>query len=373
MLEQTFLANPLEAWLLAVGIGLAVLVVLNALHRLLARCIPGLTAGTRTAWDDFVAELLLGTPMWLALVVAAYVASLMLTLPAGVSHWMGTIVLILLLFQAALWGNAIISFWIRRYKEEHLGDDAASVTTANALSFIARLVLFAVVLVLALDNIPGVEVTALIASLGIGGVAVALAVQNILADLLASLSITLDKPFMIGDYIVVGDHAGTVEHIGLKTTRVRSVQGEQLIFANSDLLTSRIQNYKRMQERRVAFSLDLAYGVSYARLTTVPEMLRDIVAAQPHTRFERAHFKEYTPNALRFEIVYYVLKPDYQLYMDIQQSINLAIFKGFADESIRFAHPTRILSFGNEEDQPHRLTGQAQLGNGGDQHPTTSG
>jgi small-conductance mechanosensitive channel len=347
LLERTLLDNSVELWLLAAGLATAMLVILSTLHRLLARYVPGLTAGTRTAWDDFLGGLVLRTPVWLALVLAVYAASLLLTLPLRMTHWLGTIVLIALLFQAALWGNAIISFWIRRYKEEHLGDDAASVTTANALSFVARLVLFALVVVLALDNVPGVEVTALIASLGIGGVAVALAVQNILADLLASLSITLDKPFMIGDHIVIGDLAGTVEHIGLKTTRLRSVQGEQLIFANSDLLTSRIHNYKRMGERRVVFSLGVTYETPYAKLAAIPDMLREIVEAQPHTRFDRAHFNEYTPSALNFEVVYYVLEPDYQLYMDIQQAINLAIFKRFGDQRIRFAYPTQMLYFGN--------------------------
>lgn len=372
LLEQTFLANTLEAWLVAAGVAAAVLVILSTLHRLLARWIPGLTASTRTAWDDFLAQLLLRTPVWLALVLAIYAASLLLTLPARMSHWIGTIVLILLLFQVALWGNAIISFWIRRYKEEHLGDDAASVTTANALSFVARLVLFTLVLVLALDNIPGVEVTALIASLGIGGIAVALAVQNILADLLASLSITLDKPFMIGDHIVVGDYAGTVEHIGLKTTRVRSIQGEQLIFANSDLLTSRIQNYKRMRERRITFSLDIAYETPYAKLVAVPEMLRDIVEAQPHTRFDRAHFKKYTPSALSFEVVYYVLEPDYQLYMDTQQAINLAIFERFEDEGIRFAYPTRMLYVGAGRECDPGPVNQPQMSSRWDESNTQS-
>jgi small-conductance mechanosensitive channel len=200
-----------------------------------------------------------------------------------------------------------------------------------------------VALLLALDNIPGIEVDALIASLGIGGIAVALAAQNILGDLFASLSIVLDQPFVIGDSITVGEYVGTVEHIGLKSTRVRSLTGEQLIFSNSDLLNSRIRNYGRMEERRVSFTLGVTCQTPYEKLVEIPGMIQEIIAAQPQTRFGRAHFKAYGDFSLNFEIVYCMLTSDYDVFMDIQQGINLEILRRFAEEGIELAYPTQTV------------------------------
>jgi len=195
----------------------------------------------------------------------------------------------------------------------------------------------------------GVDITALIAGLGIGGIAVALALQNVLGDLFASLSIVLDKPFVIGDFIIVDDLLGTVEHIGLKTTRVRSLFGEQLVFSNSDLLNSRIRNYKRMHERRIVFSLGVTYQTPYEKLAAIPDIIREIIELQEQVRFDRAHFKEYGDFALEFEIVYYMLVPDYNAYMDTQQAINLALYERFEKEGISFAYPTQTLYVSAEQ------------------------
>ena len=199
---------------------------------------------------------------------------------------------------------------------------------------------------IALDNL-GVNVSALIAGLGVGGIAVALAVQNILGDLFASFSIVLDKPFVIGDFIIVENFLGTIEHIGLKTTRVRSLSGEQLIFSNTDLLKSRIRNYKRMYERRIVFSIGVVYQTSHEKLTKIPNIIKHIINQQEQTRFDRAHFKEYGPYALNFEIVYWIENPDYNIYMEIQQAINLKIFQQFESEGIEFAYPSQSLYIKN--------------------------
>jgi small-conductance mechanosensitive channel len=223
-----------------------------------------------------------------------------------------------------------------------LETDPASVTTVSALGFVGKLVLWLVILLLALDNL-GVDITGLIAGLGIGGIAIALAVQNILGDLFASLSIVLDKPFVIGDFIIVDNYLGTMEYIGLKTTRLKSLSGEQLVFSNSDLLTSGIRNFKRMYERRVVFTIEVVYQTPVEKLAAIPKMIREIIEKQEHTRFDRAHFKEYGPSSLDYEIVYYVRKPEYNVYMDIQQAINLEIFRRFEQEGIEFAYPTQTL------------------------------
>jgi small-conductance mechanosensitive channel len=199
-----------------------------------------------------------------------------------------------------------------------------------------------VLLLMALANLD-VEIGPLLTGLGVGGIAVALAVQNILGDLFASLSIVLDKPFVIGDFIIVGDLMGTVEYVGLKTTRVRSLSGEQLVFANSDLLNARIRNFKRMHERRVVFTVGVTYQTPRAQLAEIPTMIREIVEGQEKARFDRAHFKGYGAFSIDFETVFYVLDPDYNLYMDVQQAINLALHERFEEHGIEFAYPTQTL------------------------------
>ena len=216
-------------------------------------------------------------------------------------------------------------------------DTGERITTLRALTFVLRAVLFATAALLVLDNIPGVKITTLITSLGIGGIAVAMALQNILGDIFASLSILFDKPFVIGDFIIVDTRMGTVEYIGLKTTRIRSLSGEQLVFANGDLLKSRIRNYKRMAERRVVYQTD------YDILKEIPGLIRRIIEDQDLVRFDRTHFQSYGEFALTFEAVYYVLSPDYNVYMDIQQAINLEIFRQFENRDIHFAYPTQTV------------------------------
>lgn len=212
----------------------------------------------------------------------------------------------------------------------------------NAATFFGRLALWAAVLLLVLDNL-GVQVTTLLAGLGIGGVAVALALQSILGDLFASVSILVDKPFEIGDFIIVGDLMGTVEHIGLKSTRVRSLSGEQIIFGNTDLLGSRIRNFKRMYERRVVFSIGVTYDTPYAKVAAIPGWIRALVEAQPDVRFDRAHLAKFGPSSLDYEVVYFVKRADYNLYMDRQQSIHLALLRRFEEEGVAFAFPTQTL------------------------------
>ena len=215
-------------------------------------------------------------------------------------------------------------------------------TALGALGFVAKALIWAIFVLLILQNL-GVEITALLAGVSVGGIAVALAVQNVLGDLLGSLSIILDKPFMIGDYIVVGEYSGTVEHVGLKSTHIRSVSGEQLVFSNSDLLNSRIRNYKRMQERRAVFTLGVTYDTPVEKLAAIPQMVEELVEEQEQTRFSRCHFKSFGSFSLDIETVFYMTVPDYDAYMDVQQAINLGLYRGFAREGIEFAFPTQTV------------------------------
>lgn len=223
--------------------------------------------------------------------------------------------------------------------------------TRSLLSLLGRVALWSLVLLLILDNL-GLNVSALIASLGIGGIAVALAVQNILGDLFASLSIAIDKPFVIGDFIIVDDLMGTVEHVGLKTSRIRSLGGEQIVFSNNDLLKSRIRNYKRMQERRVVFAIGVTYGTAEKELERIPDIIRQAIEAQPAARFDRTHFKGFGAFSLDFEAVYYVRQADYNVYMDAQQAINLQLVRDFAAKGIDFAFPTQTLHIASAPGQP---------------------
>lgn len=347
-LELTFLGNPLRTWFVALLTAVALTIAFLLIKRIfLSRFLP-FTRKTKTDYDDLLVAVLKRTKIFLLSILAVYAGSLLLQFPEIVKIWLNRTALVVLLIQVAIWGNALITSSIQQYQEKHLEEGAARVTTLRAASFLIKLVLFSVIILLALDNL-GVKITTLVASLGVGSIAVALAVQNILADLFASLSIALDQPFVIGDFIIVGDYLGTVENIGLKTTRVRSLSGEQLIFANNDLLTSRIRNYKRMGERRILFSFGVTYQTTYEQLKKIPEMVKATIESHNDTRFDRAHFKEFGDSALNFEVVYYVLTPDYNEYMDIQQSINLSLLQQFEQDGIEFAYPTQTLFLKKED------------------------
>lgn len=271
-------------------------------------------------------------------IVSLYLASLVLTLQPKAVTVVRAVTIIALLIQGAIWGNVLVTFGITQFARRRLEHDADTYTTVSAIGWLGRVALWSVVVLLILANL-GVDVTALVAGLGVGGIAVALAAQNILGDLFASLSIVLDKPFVLGDFISVGNEMGTVQQIGLKTTRVRSLSGEQLVFSNNDLLQSRIRNFKRMEQRRVVFTIGVTYGTPQAQLAAIPAVVRTIIEqGSGQTRFDRAHLHKFSELALQFEVVYYVLSPDFNLYMDIQQRINFALIEHFERERIEFAH-----------------------------------
>ncbi len=353
--ERTYFGNTLQDGLTALLITFIVLGVLWILVRVVLQRVSKFAKTTETDIDDLIAHVGAETKLSLLTIPALYVGSFVLSIPEQVNTWFRVAALTALLGQGAIWGDALIDFWLLDFREEH-GAEVDRVTTVGAVSFVFRLLLYALVLILALDNIPGVEVTALVGSLGIGGIAVALAVQSILGDLFASLSVALDKPFVIGDFIEVGSESGTVEHVGLKTTRLRRLSGEQLIVGNNDLLNSRIRNFGRMGERRVVFTIGVAGETPHDKLEQVPDIMRQVIEAQPRVRFARAHFSSIGASSLNYEVVYYILDPDYDLYMDIQQAINLAIVQRFAQEGIKIPYPTQTIYVAGQ-----RLEGPREL------------
>lgn len=336
------LVNTLEPWVYALGITLLSFTILYMLKRLLIRYFRTLAKRTKTDIDDMLVDLTDRTRFFFILAVSILIGSTIAPLEPTASRMLRSVAVLVALIQAGIWGNGLFSFLIGRTVKKRMAEDAASATTISAMGFIGKLILWSVVFLLAADNL-GFNITTLVTGLGIGGIAIALAVQNVLGDLLASLSIVLDRPFAIGDFIVVDQYLGTVEHVGLKTTRINSLSGEQLIFSNSDLLGSRIRNYKQMYQRRIVFSLGVTYQTPYEKLAGIGSMIREIIESHDDTRFDRAHFKSYGDSSLDFEIVYYVTKPQYNVYMDRQQSINLEIFRRFEQDGIEFAYPTRTL------------------------------
>jgi small-conductance mechanosensitive channel len=342
ILDLVFYGNLLRNWLVAAIVVAAVYLGLLLFRQIIIKRFKRFSRRTETYADDMVAHVFKRTHSLFLLIMGLTAGALFLQLPESVETGLSHLFYIAIFIQAGAWATHALTFGKRIYRQERLEEDAGSVTVVSALVFVGRLLLWLIVLLLILDNI-GVEVTSLVAGLGITGIAVALAVQNILGDLFASLSIVLDKPFVIGDFIVVDQHRGTVEKIGLKTTRLRSLTGEQLIFANADLLQSRINNFKRMQERRIAFTFGVLYETPPAKLEAIPVMVRELIEVETMARFDRAHFLSFGDSALEFEVVYFVLSPDYAIYAGIQQQINLNLLRRFRNEGIEFAYPTRTL------------------------------
>lgn len=338
------LGNTVGAWLIGAGVVVASYLVLRFASATLARRLTGLAGRTDPYWDDVFAAAVSATKPFLVFVVAVYLGSMSLVLPDRPVELLRSAAVIALLFQAAFWLSTGITTWLLKRTSELADERPADVMTVNVIGIGIRIALWSIVLLLALDNV-GVDVTALVTGLGIGGVAVALAAQNILGDLFASVSIALDKPFVLGDFVTVGDFMGTVEYIGLKTTRVRSLSGEQVVFSNTDLLDSRIRNYGRLYQRRVVLSLGVTYQTPREELARIPEMIREAIVSRggDRVRFDRAHLASYDDSAITFEAVYIVLDPDFQLHMDIKQDVYLKVHEAFEERGIDFAYPTRTV------------------------------
>lgn len=342
-LEVIFWDNPVRAWLLA-----AATLVISALGlRLVAGFVTArlarLAERTDNHLDDAVISALRGTRMLTYFAAGVLIAHPILDLSPRVSQLTNQFLAVFFLIQVGLWSVHFARTWLGHVRESRMVSDRATATAVGAISFVVQLLTWSMVLLLILSNL-GVNITALVTGLGIGGIAVALALQNVFSDLFASLSIVFDKPFVLGDFIIVGEHLGSVENVGLKTTRLRSLSGEQLVFSNSDLLASRVRNFGRMAERRVVFRIGVVYETPQDKLKLIPEMIRQAIEEEgDRIRFDRSHFASYGDFALLFETVYYVLDPDYNVHMDIQERVNLRIRERFLEEGLQFAYPTQTL------------------------------
>lgn len=290
--------------------------------------------------NDTLKRTIQATRMWLLLFPTIFLAIQPLDLAGKTYTLLKIIATISFALQLGLWAKQFVRLGIRYVSAQAAPND--SVESLGVLNFIGQTTLWSIVILMALSNL-GVNITALVAGMGIGGIAIALAIQNILGDLFASLSIVIDKPFITHDFIIVDDYMGTVEHIGVKTTRIRSLGGEQIIFSNNDLLKSRVRNYKRMYERRVVLHFGVLYQTPLIKLRHIPVIIQTLIKNIAHVRFDRAHFYQFGESSLEFEVVYWVLDPDYHLHMDIQQIINLQLIEELQKEDIKFAYPTRTV------------------------------
>lgn len=342
-LDIMFLDNTLLAWLIALATAAVAFVVLRLVLATAGTHLAQFATHTRTRWDDIIANALEKTRPVLLLVVAVYIGESTLVLPAGVHNVLRSATIIAAILQGGIWVSEGIRRWSALQREQRVAEHAAAAMTMDVLGVAARFGLWTMVILLTLENM-GVHVTTLVAGLGVGGVAVALAAQSILGDLFASVAIVLDRPFVLGDFLIVDDYLGSVEQIGLKTTRIRSLSGEQVVFANTDLLKSRIRNYGRMYERRVVFKIGVTYQTPRDKLELTPKIIRQAIEEHgDRVRFDRCHLQSYGDFAILFETVFYVTDADYNAYMDIQQAIYLVIHKRFEEEGIEFAYPTQTL------------------------------
>ena len=342
ILSLELFGNSLLQWSAAGTATVLTIIVLLVLSRFVRARLTAFARKTEGTLDDALAAAMRATRFWFIAAIALLCGAQFLDLPARVDSIATRVFTLALIIQAGLWAHAGISGLLSGYLKRHRNLNADGATTTSILCFIAQVALWSIVVLMLLDNL-GFDVTTLVASLGIGGVAVALAAQNILGDMFASIAIALDQPVVIGDFIVVGELTGTVERIGLKTTHLRSLSGETIVLSNSDLLNSRIRNYKRMSERRVLFGFGVTYDTPPDKLRNIPKVVGEIITQDSTTRFDRAHLATFGASALEFEVVYYVKSPDYGKFMDIQQRVNLELISAFQASGIEFAFPTQTI------------------------------
>ena len=344
-----FLGNDLREWAFALATFLITLTVLPLVKRFIS--------ARRRRWAEMAPEpddgsvhphhaLLLAallverTSRLFLWIIALYLASRDLTFTRHIERILTIVIVLTFWTQVGLWAMTSVRYAIDLRRKSSAGLDALLTSSIDVILFIAGLVIWAMALLLALDNL-GIQIKPLLAGLGIGGIAVALAVQTVLSDLLASMSIALDKPFAIGDFLTVGEYQGNVEHIGVKSTRLRSLSGEQIIMSNTDILKSRVRNYGRMRERRTVFQFGVSYDTDARSLAAIPAVVREIIEATPDTRFDRCHFLTYGATTLQFEVVFYTTKPEFNTYADAQQAINLALFERMRAMNVNLTAPSR--------------------------------
>lgn len=339
--QTLLLGNRVQDWVVVLALALGGYAAVGTVLRFVLATLDRRQRADPQGARELLLTLLRATRHWLLLLLALALSCGLLDLPPRPTAVLERVEFALLGLQLAIWATALIHYWFR-VRSEPGQEQEVNRALLGILSWVMQIAVWSVLLLAVLGNI-GVNITAFVASLGVGGVAVALALQNILGDLFSSIAIGLDKPFVLGDFIIFGEAKGTVTRIGVKTTRLQSLSGEQLVVSNSELLKLLIRNYTRMQERRIASSFRVPYGTSRAQVERIVEGTRAAVQADERVRLDRAHLSAFGEWGLEFEFVYYVLSPDYTTYMDAQQAINLRIMALLEELGLGFAVPVRQL------------------------------
>lgn len=335
---KNFLPNP---YLLAAGIGLLSYILILGIKLLLTTRVARFFGGKKNKWDDIVVFTAEKTTQFFMISSAIYIGIKLIKASYLVNTYSNRIYFVFLMWQIAIWTYHLLDKYISSAFNKKTQRNRAASSSISLIQLLARMILFSIIFLFTLSNL-GIKITTIIAGLGVGGIAVALALQRILGDLFSSLSIVLDKPFVVGDFIIIDQYLGEVEKIGLKTTRIRSLSGEQIIFSNSDLLAARIRNFKRMHERRVPLHLSLPLNTSIDKVKSAVSVITAIVRTKRNVRFERCHFMKITAS-LEIECIYWVLSDDFDLHMDILQDILIDIKTAFEGENIKFAYPTQTV------------------------------
>jgi small-conductance mechanosensitive channel len=342
IMAKEYFGNTVQDYGVAVVVFALVWIGLWVLKHVVIKRLARWAEGTRTNIDNIITGVLRRVGPVVYLFLALWLATRGLALDDGVGRPLEIVFVVILTVKVVQLAQDIVRFLLEKWVERAEMDEASGNFVIRYLMTVFRLVLWAGGLVFVLDNV-GIEVTSIVAGLGIGGIAIALAAQAVLGDAFSSFAIFMDKPFQVGDFIIVGDMLGTVEHVGFKTTRLRSLGGEQIVMSNTDLTSARVRNYKRMQTRRIVFKVGVIYQTPAEKVKAIAGMIREIIETHEQARFDRAHFQSFGDFALIYEVVYHVQSPDYNVYMDVQQSINLALMERFEEEGIEFAYPTQQL------------------------------
>ncbi len=340
-LKKEFLGNTVFDYITFALILILGFILIKIAKAILTSYLKKIARRLKVGFDEVLLKILNKMVMPLVYFGLFYLATRGLFLHQTLSKIIDIIGIALLTLIAVRMVMMLIEYLLKDYWQKK-APDASRISTVNALLPAIRVVVWGIGLVFLLDNL-GFEISAVIAGLGIGGVAIALASQAVLGDMFNYFAILFDKPFEVGDFIIVGDFLGSIEHIGIKTTRLRSLGGEQLVFSNTDLTSTRIRNYKRMQKRRVLFRLGVIYQTAVSQMKEIPDIIKGIIENTEGTTFERAHFASFGDFSLVIEVVYYVLSPDYNVYMDTQQKINYDIMEEFEKRGLEFAYPTQTI------------------------------
>jgi small-conductance mechanosensitive channel len=339
--QELLLGIPPTDWLISAIVGVVVWAALWILRDLIASRYKKYSSARNPTLIRLIAYLIGNTKQILFFAVALDVAQESLTLPDRVQRIVSNTVLILILIQVGLWAGRSVRFYLEM-KELERGADRVFSGSLDIINFVAQMLIWSLLILVALDNL-GVNITALLAGLGVGGVAVALALQNVLGDLFASLSIALDKPFVIGDNLTIDTFVGKVEHIGIKTTRLRSDSGEQIILSNADILKSRVRNFGRLPQQRILATIRLSYATPAEKLKEMPQLLQRIVREYSQARFERCHLRSLGESSFQFELSYFVQQPAVNSLLDLQEAVNFRIIEEMRRLGVDFAYPAQLV------------------------------